>query len=288
MADADESTEAHRQEPEGHWAIGLTFHVPRRGRPLFRATAGQILMPQLIALRDAGRIVAVLAFRHRPLKARGEAEWTSWEAKGTSWTDYWVLVVATGVDPNDIWNTISLSAGIAGEASSLGFLRAEVLRPQPGMQMYYPRNGGLQQESRLWHWIEYAVSRPDARQAYYQDQYRFSAPSIRRFYETGAVGRVIGFEVARVLESRGARPAWDVIHITGAMSFLKIAWVLWRQMAVFNGFARNAGHSSALDVIRSWDVQREKYQVHGVQASNYTLQPVNDLSLVTASPASST
>jgi hypothetical protein len=172
-----------------------------------------------------------------------------------------------------------MSVGIAGEDSSLGFLRAEILRPQPGMQMYYPRKGGLQQESRLWHWIEYAVSRPDARQAYYQDQYKFSAPSIRRFYEAGAVGRVIGFEVARVMENRGALPAWDVIHITGAMHFLKIAWVLWRQMPVFNSFARNVGHSSALNVIRSWDAQREKYQIHAVQDPTYTLQPVSDLSL---------
>lgn len=261
---------------EDLWAIGLTFHVPSRDRRSFRGTVARTLMPQLIALRDAGRIAAVLPFRHRSLKTRGEA-------KGTSWTDYWVLAVARGSDLDEIWSLISMSMGRAGEASPLGLLRAEVLRPQPGMQMYYPRKGGLHQESRLWHWIEYAVSRPDAREAYYLDQYRFSAPSIQRFYEAGAVGRVIGFEVARVLENRGALPEWDVIHITGAMHFLKIAWVLWRQMPVFNRFARNVGHSSALDVVRSWDAQREKYQVHGVLDRASTLQPANDLSLVTVS-----
>ena len=270
MADANDSTEAHRQEEQDRWAIGLTFQVLKRDRTEFRATVARTLMPQLTALRDAGRLSAMLPFRHRPLKMRGEAE-------GTSWTDYWILVVAPEVDPDEIWDAISL--GIAGGASSLGFLRAEILRPQPGMQMYYPHKGGPQQESRLWHWIEYAVSRPDARQAYYQDQYKFSAPSIRRFYEAGAVGRVIGFEVAQVLESGGALPAWDVIHITGAMQFLKIAWVLWRQMPVFDSFANNVGHSSALDVIRSWDTQREKYQIHGVQDSTHTLQAVSDVSL---------
>ncbi len=235
------------------------------------------LLPQLIALRDAGRLSALLPFRHRSLKMQGGTE-------GISWTDYWVLVVTPEADPDEVWDAISMSLGIAEEASPLGFLRAEILRPQPGMQMYYPRKGGLQQESRLWHWIEYAVSKPGARQAYYRDQYEFSAPSIRRFYEAGAVGRVIGFEVARVLQGRGALPAWDVIHITGATQFLRIAWVLWRQMPVFNGFARNVGHSSALDVVRSWNAQREKYQTHAVQDATYTLQPVSDLSLGTASP----
>lgn len=242
---------------EDLWAVGLTFHVPRRDRRSFRETVAQTVMPQLIALRDAGRIALVLPFRHRPLKTRGEVN-------GTSWTDYWVILVARESDLDEIWNLVSMSMGIAGADEPLGLLRAEILRPQPGMQMLYPREGGRYQESRLWHWIEYAVSRPDAREAYLKDQYGFSAPAIRRFYEAGAVGRVIGFEVARVLENRSALPAWDVIHITGAMHFLNIAWVLWRQMPLFNRLARNVGYSSALDVIRSWDAKREKYQVHGV------------------------
>lgn len=261
------ATKALRQEPEGHWAIGLTFYVPKRDRASFRATAGRALMPRLVELRDAGRIIAVLPFRHKPLKTRGETE-------GTSWTDYWVIAVAADVDPDDVWNAISVPAEITGEAPSLGLLRAEILRPQPGIQMYYPRTGGVQQGARLWQFIEYVISKPEARQAYYEDNYRFSAPAMRRMYEADAVGRFIGFEVTRVLESRGAPPSWDMIHIVGVagvMSFLKIAWIWWRQRAVFNSFARNAGHSSFIDVVRSWKAQREKYMINCVQDPNYTL-----------------
>ena len=265
----DGTTETQHQKHEGLWAIGLTFHVPKCDRRTFQEAVTRTLMPRLIALHDGGSIAAVLPFHHRALKTRGESE-------GASWTDYWVLAVAREADLNETWKLI------AGEASHLGLLRAEILRPQPGLQMYYPRKTGLQQESHLWHWIEYAVSRPEAREAYYQDQYRFSAPAIRRFYDAAAVGRVIGFEVARVLENRRALPEWDVIHITGAMHFLKIAWVLWSQMPVFNSLARNVGHSSALDVVRSWDAQREKYQVHAVQEPTYTLQRTNDSSRVSS------
>lgn len=264
----DDTIETQHQEHEGLWAIGLTFHVPECDRRTFQEAVARTLMPRLIALHDSGSIAAVLPFHHRALKTRGESE-------GTSWTDYWVLAVAREADLNETWKLI------AREASHPGLLRAEILRPQPGLQMFYPRKRGLQQESHL-HWIEYAVSRPEAREAYYQNQYRFSAPAIRRFYEAAAVGRVIGFEVARVLENRRALPEWDVIHITGPMHFLKIAWVLWCQMPVFNGFTRDVGHSSALDVVRSWSAQREKYQVHAVQDPTYTLQLANDSSLASS------
>lgn len=114
------------------------------------------------------------------------------------------------------------------------------------------------------------------------DQYRFSAPTIRRYCDAGIVGTCIGFEVARVLENHDALPAWDAVHDTGAMQLLKIAWVLRTQLPVFNAFARKMGRSSALDVVRSRDAQREKYQIHAVQDPTYTLQRVNDSSLASS------
>lgn len=103
------------------------------------------------------------------------------------------------------------------------------------------------------------------------DQYRFSAPTIRRYYDAGTVGTCIGFEVTRVLENHDALPDWDAMHVTGAMQFFKVARVLTTQLPVFNVFARKMGHSSALDVVRSRDTQREKYQIHAAQDPTYTL-----------------
>ena len=106
----------------------------------------------------------------------------------------------------------------------------------------------------------------EAREAYYHDQYSFTAPTSRGFYDAGTVGTCIGFEVARVLENHAALPVWDAMRVTGAMQFLKIAWVLGIQLQVFNAAARKMGHSSALDVVHSRDAQREKDQIHAVQA----------------------
>ena len=114
------------------------------------------------------------------------------------------------------------------------------------------------------------------------DQYRFSVPTVRRYCDAGTVGTCIGFEVARVLENHDALPGWDAMRVAGAMQFLKIAWVLGTQLPVFNAFARKMGHWSALDVVRSRDAQREKYQIHAVQDPTYTLHLVNDSSLASS------
>jgi hypothetical protein len=229
-------------------------------------------MPHLTALQDAMRIAAMLPFHHRPLKVPGEGS-------GNAWTDYWVIVLGPHVDPDEIWH--SIEGLVQGEDMQGRLLRAEILRPQPNIDMYYPRIGGLRCEPRC-HWIEYVVSRPERREEYYRDQYLFSGPVIRRFYDTNAIGRCIGFECVRFLKNDGTLPEWDLIHITGfkPVRLVQIVWNLWRSMPIFNSRARKVGHKSAFEVLRSWEAQRVKYQRLAVQDRSYTLQPVPDAALV--------
>jgi hypothetical protein len=275
MKDIEETPLVHEQELEDRWAIGVTWYISGEHRRQFRKGVKNELMPHLSAHHDASRIAALLPFRHRPVKVRGEDS-------GNAWTDYWVIVLAPRVDPDGIWHEIEVSVQAAAEGIQGRLLRAEILRPQPNIDMYYPRIGGLQREPR-WHWIEYVVSRPETREEYYRDQYLFSGPVIRRFYEANAVGRCIGFERVRsLLESDGALPEWDVIHITGftPVRLVQILWDLWRSMPVLNQLARKVGHESAYEVFRSWNAQRVKYQRLAVQNESYTLQPVHDAALV--------
>ena len=51
-------------------------------------------------------------------------------------------------------------------------------------------------------------------------------------------------------------------------------------MPIFNTLARNVGHKSAFEVLRSWDAQRVKYQRLAVQDRSYTLQPVHEGALL--------
>ena len=279
MKSIEQSLLVHNQEPENRWAIGVTRHIPDIHRHRFRRGVERELVPHLRALHDALRIAAVLPFHHRPLKRRGEGD-------GTPWTDYWVIVLGARVDPDEIWHSIESSMRAASEGIQGELLRAEVLRPQPNIDMYYPRMGGLQREPK-WHWIEYVVSRPETRDEYYRDQYLFSGPVIRRFWEASAVSRCIGFESVCFLETNGALPEWDVVHITGfaPVRLVQVMWDLWRLMPTFNNLARKIGYTSALAVLRSWDVKRLKYQRLATQATIYTLQPMRDAELAPKSRA---
>ena len=279
MGSSEQSLIRQDQELKDRWAIGVTWHVPGSHRHQFRKGVGHELVPRLTALHDAMRVAAVLPFRHRPLKVGGEGD-------SIPWTDYWAIVLAARVDPDEIWHSIENSVGAATEGTQGRLLRAEILRPQPNIDMYYPRVGGLRRGPK-WHWIEYVVSRPETRDEYYRDQYLFSGPVIRHFWEAGPVRRAIGFERTRYLANNDHIPEWDVVHITGftPARLGQIAWNLWRFMPVFNYIARGIGYTSALAVFRSWDVKRVKYQRLAVEDTSYTLQPIGDAALVTPGPA---
>lgn len=260
------------QSFEYRCAIGVTLNVFGSHRRQFRKDVEDTLLPHLAALNEAKRVAAVLPFHHRPLRAQEDGN-------DNSWTDYWIVVLAPNVEPNEIWHSIDSSAqtavGLHGK-----LLRAEVLRLQPNIDMYYPRINDFRRETK-WHWIEYVVSKAESRDVYYQDQYKFSGRVIRHFYESDAVRRSIGFERVRFLENNGDLPEWDVIHITGfaPVRLVQVMWHLWRFMPVFDDIARGIGYPSALAVFRSWDAKRVKYQRLAVQDRSYTLQPVYDPAL---------
>ena len=205
MKDIEQIPLVRDQELRDRWVIGVTWYISGNHRRQFRKGIEHKLMPHLSALHDSERIATVLPFRHRPLKVPEEES-------GNAWTDYWVIVLSRRVDPDEIWH--SIEGPVQAEGIQGRLLRAEILRPQPNIDMYYTRMGGLQREPR-YHWIEYVVSWPETRNEYYRDQYLFSGPVIRHFYEANAVSRCIGFERVRFLKNNGILPEWDVIHITG-------------------------------------------------------------------------
>lgn len=250
-------------------AIGLTWCIPKNHRKQFEKSMEHTLMPKLTEFYSSTKIVAVLPFRHKSLKgSKGDVD--------TSWIDYWVVLVSSHTEPNEIWQVIK---NIIQEEVELQdrLLRAEILRPQPHMDMYYPRIGGVKRKP-VWHVMEYVVSKRETQAEYYNDQYTFSAPLIRHFWEANAIERMIGFERERFLEDKGGLPKWDVIHITGFKPYLlgKIVWHLLRFLPTFNSYARKIGYKSAINVLRSWDAKRIKYVTIAKQDPAYTLQLRND------------
>jgi hypothetical protein len=227
-------------------AIGLTWYFPKNRRRHSTKDVEESVLRNFTALQVSKRIAAVLPFSHKPLK----------ESDGNPWTDYWVIVLALDVSPDKVWQEIEpLTAAVSG------LLRAELLRIQPGMDMYYPHGGARNEPA--WHVVEYVVSKPETRSDYYKDQYEFSQPVIRHFWEDNAVERILGFESERLFEDKGSLPQWDVIHITGfkPSRLIKIAWHLLRFLPIFNNYARKIGYESAIEVLHSWRKKRTKYLV---------------------------
>jgi hypothetical protein len=235
-------------------AIGLTWYNSKNRSRRSTKDVELSLVSNLAELQASKKIVTVLPFHHRPLKESG----------GNLWTNYWVIVLALDVSPDKFWQEIRTSIVLSG------LLRAEILRIQPGMDMYYPHGGA--KNGPVWHVVEYVVSKPETRSYYYSDQYRFSQPVIRHLWENNAVERMIGFESERLLEDNGNLPNWDVIHITGfrPSKLIRIAWNLLRFLPTFNVYARKIGYESTLEVLHSWGKKRMKYLVIARQDHAHT------------------
>lgn len=247
---------------QGRHAIGLAWSVPRKQRKAYKATA-RALVAALTDLHEAAKVAAVLPFRHWPLR----------EDRGGdhAWTGYWALRLAAGVDPDETWSGLGRAIANLPKSQSRLLPRAEVLRPQPGLDLPYRAKGRIRRQPR-WHWIEYAVSRPGGRAEYYQDQSRFSAPFLRSFHASGVVTRAMGFESVRLLRDEQDLPRWDVVHIIGIDPFRvpKVPWILWRRKPSLDALARKVGHKTAAEVIQSWDALRTKYQAPALQDRKYT------------------
>lgn len=261
----------HEPADHGRYAIGLTWNVPRAHREAAERSR-RLLYGRIVEFHKADRVAALLPFRHRPLHVSGG---------GGSWNGYWVLLLAQGAAADETWSELE-PVVVDGAKSRIELIpRAEVLRIQPGIDMYYPHPDRLRGEPR-WHWIEYVVSRPETRDEYYQDQYDFSGPAIRHFYDVGAIRRFIGFERVRHLANEGSLPEWDVVHIIGLspLRLPRLLWTLLESKSYFDVLARKVGHRTALDVMRSWDDQRTKYQQLALQERSFTLQATQDATLV--------
>ncbi|MEM9513970.1 MAG: hypothetical protein AAGA42_03850 [Actinomycetota bacterium] len=153
--------------------------------------------------------------------------------------------------------------------------RVDVLRLQPGLDMFYPRTGGAAGAQGMIQTIEYVTSRPETRDDYYTTQYEFSGPAMRRLHDADRVGRFIGFEIVDTLHRVDGIPEHDVIHISGfrLTQGVKAARHFW---AAFDAAAAASGRSeSGKQIVKNWDTQRTKNQVRVRQLWDRTIAPTN-------------
>lgn len=227
-------------------AVDAAWSVERGRRSDFERWVGGPLREAFASRSGAGRVVAFLPMSHRPVRRTKEAP---------SWS-YWMLVLATpDADAGDLAATIAASSeGSGAELRSVG--RA---RPQPSLDMLYPVDGPAR-EARLIQSIEYVFSVPAERPDYYQAQYEFSGPAMRRLHEKDRNGRFIGVEITERLQGDVAMPLWDVVHVSGFTLGQKLQLPVHFPRA-FRDSAATLGGPSAKARIARWTRQREKLQL---------------------------
>ncbi|MEM1114586.1 MAG: hypothetical protein AAGI11_21925 [Pseudomonadota bacterium] len=92
----------------------------------------------------------------------------------------------------------------------------DIMQVQRNVDMLLPHTQSSIPASRMLQWIEYVFTRPEHKAVYYQQQYDFSGPAMKRLWDKDRCSRFIGFELRqRIYQVHPAFPRWDVIHIVG-------------------------------------------------------------------------
>lgn len=147
-------------------------------------------------------ITYVLPYTHKQLKhPEHNTAWTASVIIGLRDSDYMVTAqkIVSQVKRSSI-------------ATRLG--AADIIKQQPGLDMYYSIIDGVKDEAKLEQIVEYVFSDPKARKEYYGAQYIFSGPAMKELHQNNKAGRFLGYEVEERLYGADF-PAWDLIHVVG-------------------------------------------------------------------------
>lgn len=245
--------------PDGTGPVAAAVQWTWHNRPvnLFRSSERR---GGLEALAGSNGVTAVLPFRHKPLNHPDHPE-VAWSAT--------VLALCPSID-----HARALArAGAPSWSSPNGPVAVDVLKGQPGLDMLYPKVQGRRRERRLLQWIEYVFANPERRDTYYQQQYAFSGPAMRRLHDRDCVGRFIGFEHVDRVEGNDAIPLWDVLHVF-AFTPLQVVKSIpgfrraWQDQAV----AAYGPGTSSKAIMRSWGAMRIRLVARARQQMDLTRQ----------------
>ena len=247
--------------PDPHiQAIQITWARDPADRRFWRAFAGTIF-PIIRQLHEAGAVLACMPFEHKPTPHNNS----------NSWSTTVFCIGAPGRDLRDA--CASMLATDMLQSPDTQLVGVDLLRLQPNLDMFYPVLDGLRREKNLMQWIEYIFSEPKHRKAYYNSQYVFSGPAMKRLHVKDRAGRFLGFEVLERVSKTSIFPSWDVVHIS-AFTPLQIVKAFPRFRKTWDLQAQEVwgGEIKAKDKMSEWDDMREKFMPKVKQVHKFTLQ----------------
>ena len=245
-------------------ALDMAWLVEGDAAPFWSAFREEIT-PILKDAHAAGAIAAVLPYQHKPLSLP--------DLGSAAWSICVVVICPPGGEAKPVGDELAKLAlsGRIAQAAPLAAL--DILRLQPNLEMFYPAPNGLQREHRLVQWMEYVFSKPETREDYYNMQYVFSGPAMRRFHRNDKAGRFIGFETQERRHGTDSMPEWDVLHIFG-FTPLQLVKVIPVFKSTWRAQAREVWgpDADAKAIMGSWDAMRAKCMSRVKQLPGVTLQ----------------
>jgi hypothetical protein len=164
----------------------------------------EYLYPILKHLYQTDQIQLVLPFEHKALKHPDFAG---------QWTNSAIILF----EDSKLAEKLSLEIIEYFKDTSLfsQLNSADIMILQNGLDMFYPLKNGIEREPKMTQTLEYVFSDPKHRRQYYEDQYKWSGPSMKSLHKRDMTGRFIGFEVEKRLYNTKEMPEWDLIHVVG-------------------------------------------------------------------------
>ncbi|MEN0067252.1 MAG: hypothetical protein AAGA48_34290 [Myxococcota bacterium] len=252
---AGPAEDPHRQ------AILLTWDAPSDA--LWEPYRAE-LHPLLQRHHEEGHISLVLPLEHPPL---------THPEFGGRWSQAVLVMAARG--PSVAALGRELLNDIQASALSPWLVAVDVMRLQPGLDLFYPARDGVMREPRLTNTIEYVFSNPEARDAYYADQYTLSGPAMADLHSRDKAGRFIGFEVEQRLFGASSMPTWDVLHVVGftpwqnlkAVPFFLSTWARHARRVHGDG-------ETMFSRLAAWEKIRVNVKSDAVQQLDLSLAPL--------------
>ena len=247
-------------------ALGLTWNTPRENLKAFWRQFHDDVFTLLQTLSAQGKIKTVLPFQHEPVRLEGEAD------KGP-WCVCVVIVLSQPDDARGFAELLLSDPAFERFSNTFPLDAADLMRVQQNLDMYYPKNNGLAAEPRLLQWLEYVFSDARYRDEYYNTQYVFSGPAMRRMRSKNRAGRFLGFEIEERIRDSRQIPQWDVLHISGftllqCMKYLMFSRGEWDRQAK-ECWGESA---SGAEVMGQWEKQRVKIMPRAKQIAESTIQ----------------
>lgn len=245
---------------ENRWALLLTWKTHKQS-DFWKGYRASGLFNLLKTMHDNDKIELTIPLEHKPLSYIDETK---------KWTNCTIVLFNPEYDVERSSNEIV--SFLEKNTMRDNLFAADIMRLQRGLDMFFPLRNGMDRESDLLLTVEYLFSNPKHREAYYQEQYKWSGPAMADLHSRDKAGRFIGFEMEKRLFGNEELPKWDLLHVVGFTRWQTIKSIPFF-LSTWNKHAKRAfgGKMTFGKKLKEWDKIRVNVKSSATQNMKFTL-----------------